>query len=98
MLTYTSRLIYSLIRGARAPATPVTEIIAAKFVAHPLDLDVNLHLNNAAYMRAAELARWQQCTQGRILKAVVANKCKHQRTPSSSEAFLLEPCCFFLFK
>ena len=47
MLTYTCRLIYALVRGARAPAIPVTEVLATRFRAHPLDLDVNLHVNNA---------------------------------------------------
>lgn len=74
MLTYSCRLLYALGRGALAPPLPVTTVLATKFVAHPLDLDVNAHVNNAAYMRSAELARWQQCTQSRMLKAVLKNK------------------------
>ncbi|OWZ04537.1 hypothetical protein PHMEG_00023542 [Phytophthora megakarya] len=42
-----------------------------------LDCDVNLHLNNAAYLYSMELARWHFCTANGILWQAL----KHRRIP-----------------
>ncbi len=42
-------------------------LLQAQFRLYPLDMDVYGHMNNACYLRVAELARWRQFAQGGML-------------------------------
>jgi Thioesterase-like superfamily len=48
-----------------------------------LDSDYLGHLNNAAYLTHAELARWQMCASNGILQAVYSNHCAMLLTASA---------------
>eukprot|EP00947_MAST-08B_sp_MAST-8B-sp1_P005205 g5205.t1 len=78
MFTYTVRTLYALLRGAmqarRGGYIKPADSFATSFLAHPLDIDVNMHINNANYLRIAELARWQMVTQCGKLQTSIANK------------------------
>ena len=79
MLTYTCRMLVEIIGGLlsrRATAAlrttssktvPHTSPPPAEFRLWPLDMDVYMHMNNACYLRVAELARWRQLGQAGML-------------------------------
>jgi len=44
-----------------------TKRVTAPFRCYPLDIDVFGHMNNANYIRVAELARWRMLTESNLL-------------------------------
>lgn len=77
MLTFALRVVNQLILGSftkvnvvKSAAGPAYEVA---FRAWPVDLDTYFHINNACYLRVAELARWRIFPQSKMMK-FVANK------------------------
>ena len=83
MITYTLRVAYALLRGARTHAgcekggvfsSPFSKKHVSKFWAHPFDVDIQMHVNNARYLQIAELTRWQALTADGLLGEALKNK------------------------
>ena len=59
MLTFTCRMLYHLAKGfVRPPVLSKNKTVDFVFRCTPVDIDVYGHMNNACYLRVAELARW----------------------------------------
>ena len=87
MLTYTIRVAYALLRGAvshgrrKKAGVPDASVPsgfkgkhASTFIAHPFDVDIQMHVNNAKYLHIAELTRWQRLTEDGLLTTALNNK------------------------
>lgn len=64
MLTFTARVIQQIMLGAMKPtkfnlATPGAIVFDVPFRLWPIDMDAFMHMNNASYVRIAELTRWR---------------------------------------
>jgi len=61
MLTFTLRILNQIIQGTLNPPkiSIKNKAINIPFRCWPIDLDVFLHMNNANYLKNAELARWR---------------------------------------
>ena len=63
MLTFTARMIAALVKGhIKGAPTPGTDLVST-WRCWPIDLDVFMHLNNANYLRVAELSRWSNMAE-----------------------------------
>ena len=60
MLLFTARMIGHMMHGAALRAAGKFTARPMAFRCWPVDLDVYLHMNNANYLRVAELSRWKQ--------------------------------------
>ena len=69
MLTFCLRVAHQLVLGRFFPQGIVagTKRVTAPFRCYPIDLDVFGHMNNANYIRVAELARWRMLTESNLL-------------------------------
>ena len=60
MLIFTSRMLGHMAHGALQRALGKVQAAPMIFRLWPVDLDVYCHMNNANYLRVAELCRWKQ--------------------------------------
>lgn len=70
MLSFTLRMLGEIVRGAVAKA-PTGRVHVTSYRAWPVDLDVFGHVNNAMFLRVAELARWQQAANAGLVGPMV---------------------------
>jgi len=73
MLTFTLRSLAQVAIGFAYKLRPGSPL-AARFRLYPIDLDVYGHMNNACYLRVAELSRWRQIAQSGILTACLKRR------------------------
>jgi acyl-CoA thioesterase FadM len=73
MLLFTIRIINQLVRGWMKPLpitstknAPISYDVAMR--CWPIDIDIFMHMNNAMYVRCAELARWRIFPQSSSLR------------------------------
>jgi len=61
MLVYTTRVLWHLAMGVLKPpkVNTLRRSVDLAMRCSPLDIDTYLHMNNAQYLRVAELARWR---------------------------------------
>lgn len=64
MITFIARIMNQLMMGHLKPPTlrkdiPKTLVYSVPFRCWPIDMDMFIHMNNASYLRVAELARWR---------------------------------------
>jgi len=100
MIVLMSRIAHQLFLGTFFPrhvavgATTVT----APFVCTPIDLDVYGHMNNANYVRVAELARWRMLmesglfrmmSQRRLMFLVVSQEITYGRPIAPFQAYVV---------
>ena len=68
MLLFTLRIFAQLAGGTLARILKGST--TATFRLYPLDCDIYGHMNNASYLRVAELARWRQFAQSGMVHPV----------------------------
>jgi acyl-CoA thioesterase FadM len=66
MITFTCRMMGEILIGA-VYRFRVGAPLSATFRLWPIDTDIYMHMNNAQYLRIAELSRWRQFSQGGML-------------------------------
>lgn len=78
MIVFTIRIINQLIRGwlkplpiTKSPTSPISYDVAMR--CWPVDMDMFMHMNNAMYVRCAELARWRIFPQSESLRMTSMN-------------------------
>eukprot|EP01041_Mallomonas_annulata_P002562 gene2562-5003_t len=59
MLTLTLRICYQFLLETISPLNKSVCKHVVKFRCWPIDVDTNLHMNNAQFFRVAELTRWR---------------------------------------
>jgi acyl-CoA thioesterase FadM len=59
MLVFTTRVLWHLLMGKLRPPLPANKSVSIEMRCSPLDIDSYLHMNNASYLRVAELCRWR---------------------------------------
>lgn len=74
MLTFTLRMLYHMATGHFSKVPEAGRVIRQRFRAYPVDLDVYGHVNNACYLRVAELSRWHQLTRTRLLGSALRKR------------------------
>jgi acyl-CoA thioesterase FadM len=79
MLNLTLRMMNQMLMGLIFPNKVKTVKGAIKgvqttFRLWPVDLDLFLHMNNASYIRVAELHRWRMLTESGLLNQMVKDK------------------------
>lgn len=76
MLTFCLRVAHQLVLGSFSPQGVVagTKRVTAPFRCYPLDLDVFGHMNNANYIRVAELARWRMLTESGLFSYMLKKR------------------------
>jgi acyl-CoA thioesterase FadM len=68
------RQIYQLVLGSVKRPVLENKHVVANFRLWPVDMDVWLHMNNAAYPRVAELASWQLIRHGNLVGKVLGRR------------------------
>jgi acyl-CoA thioesterase FadM len=71
MLTFTLRAILQMAAGTMLGAKPGKQALSVSFRLWPVDMDIYGHMNNACYIRVAELSRWRQSAESGLLMASV---------------------------
>jgi acyl-CoA thioesterase FadM len=78
MITLGLRIIYQLLLGAARPLQLSAKgnglagsSYNAPFRCWPIDIDTFMHMNNASYIRVAELARWRAFPKTKLLDGAV---------------------------
>ena len=60
MIILALRIVNQLILGSLSKSmTIVNRCVKVPFRCYPVDMDTNIHMNNACYFRVAELSRWR---------------------------------------
>ena len=61
MITFTARTLFQLAAGILRPVTVSSskKSVDVAFRCYPVDMDTYMHMNNACYLRVAELSRWR---------------------------------------
>ena len=62
MIVLTIRMMGQILAGALKPFPNKSPLVVA-FRCLPMDIDIFLHMNNAMYLRYAELSRWRILSQ-----------------------------------
>lgn len=68
MLMYTLRVMNQMILGATYPAKVVSKQVSSNWRCYPVDLDLFGHMNNANYIRVAELSRWRMLAESGLFQ------------------------------
>ena len=78
VLGFGVRTVARVFRGFRGdpvpiPVTPSQNMVTEHFV-RPSDIDIFFHLNNAMYLRHAELARWELLPRTGLLQKAIKDR------------------------
>ena len=74
MLTYTLRIVNQMALGAVFPVKVVSKQITSKWRCYPIDLDLFGHMNNANYVRVAELSRWRMLSESGLFQFMMKRR------------------------
>lgn len=71
VLLYTARVLYQIALGFSHPpkVNKLKKAVDVAFRCYPVDIDTYWHMNNANYLRVAELARWRIFPVSGLMKA-----------------------------
>lgn len=104
MILFAIRQIYHVLKGMKTPQVVRNKRLEVPFRCMPWDIDLFMHMNNASYLRLAELARWRMVgssgmaesdlfRSGNVLFLAVENKVKYLRQVQPFKKLIVTLSC-----
>eukprot|EP00968_Pinguiococcus_pyrenoidosus_P003774 scaffold251_cov230-Pinguiococcus_pyrenoidosus.AAC.5 len=74
MILFTLRMLHAMARGALTTQSSARAAVRHRNRLWPMDVDIFMHMNNAQYVRVAELARWEIFSNSGFMRPALQNK------------------------